>query len=296
MRYPVAPQAYKITCYIIMACYNFLCMKNAENIKLIASDIDDTLIVGGGSRLSPRNKEALLKAQEKGIKVVLISGRHYKFLHPSLFEDLPMDVIGTINGACLTNREGKTIAKFPMPEEMMNVIVDVSIKHDIGVGFKFEDNVVTYANHQKFIDGYLLKGVEPESLVIDDSKERKHHLEYGLPLGTFLIGDVVEAMEEYRSYIPDLIFASSFRNGYDVYAPGVSKATAIEKYLEIEGLDWSNVIAFGDAGNDAPMIEKAGIGVAMGNSRDGLEKVADIIAKECKDDGFAKALEELKII
>ena len=44
------------------------------------------------------------------------------------------------------------------------------------------------------------------------------------------------------------------------------------------------------------MIEKAGIGVAMGNSRDGLEKVADYIAGECKDDGFAKALEELKIV
>lgn len=268
----------------------------AENIKVIASDIDDTLIPGGNTSLSPRNKEALLKAKDKGIKILIITGRHYKFLQKSLFDELPMDLIGTINGACLTDREGNTIAKFPMKEEHMNIITDLAIEHNIGLGFKFEDRIVSYANHEKFVNGYIRKGMESETSVLDDTKERKHHLEHGYPLGTFLIGADDEVMQEYSKKIPDLVFAYSFRGGYDVYEKSISKATAIEKVLEMEGLTWNNVIAFGDAANDTPMIQKAGIGVAMSNSKDDVQEVADIIAPSCEEDGVAQVLEELGIV
>jgi hypothetical protein len=47
------------------------------------------------------------------------TGRHYTFLQPSLFDDLPMDLIGTINGACLTDRSGTVLEKHPMSKENM---------------------------------------------------------------------------------------------------------------------------------------------------------------------------------
>ena len=295
MRYPIAPQACKITCYIIMACYNFLCMINPENIKLIASDIDDTLIPGGELSISKRTKEALLSAQRKGIKVLIVTGRHYKYLPKTLFDDLPMDVIGTINGACLTDREGNTIAKFPMSEEVMNTITDIAIKHDLGLGFKFEDAIVTYSNHELFVSRYLRKGLESDSKIIDDTKKRKHHLEFGLPLGMFIVGVEDDVIEEYRKALPDLVFSYSYTRGCDVYLRSVSKVTAVEKVLEMEGLTWNNVIAFGDAANDTPMIQKAGIGVAMGNGKDDVLEVADIVAPDTRNDGVAQVLEELNI-
>ena len=50
------------------------------------------------------------------------------------------------------------------------------------------------------------------------------------------------------------------------------------------------------AGNDTPFIQKAGIGVALGNAKDDVREYADIVADTCANDGVAKVLEELGIV
>lgn len=268
---------------------------NTEAIKLIVVDVDNTIIPAGKQEISPHTKEALHKAMDKGIGVMVNTGRHYTFLQPSLFEDLPMNLIGTINGACLTDREGNIIEKHPMKKEHMEAITDICLKHNLGLGFKFEDRIVTYANHQKFMDGYVQKGAPWESAVIDDTKERTHHLKHGYPLGTFIIGDESD-IEPFVDTIPEMQFAWSFRNGFDVFLKDINKATSVNRVLKEMNLGWENVIAFGDAGNDTPFIEPAAIGVALGNAKDDVKEHADMIAPDCKDDGVAVVLEQLKII
>ena len=93
----------------------------------------------------------------------------------------------------------------------------------------------------------------------------------------------------------NLIFAWSHRSGYDVFLKDINKSTAVERVLKDEGLTWNNVIAFGDAGNDTPMIDKAKIGVALGNAKDNVQAHADIVADTCANDGAARVLEELGI-
>ena len=95
------------------------------------------------------------KAMDKGIHVIVNTGRHHTFLQDSLFEDLPMDLNGTINGACTTDRSGNAIAQHPMNEAHMKAITFLCLQYNVGLGFKFVDHIVTYANHQKFIRGYL---------------------------------------------------------------------------------------------------------------------------------------------
>lgn len=266
-----------------------------EKIKLIVCDIDNTVIPRGKQAISPRLREDFHKALDKGIRVMINTGRHYTFLQPSLFQDLPMDVIGTINGACLNKRDGTVLEKHPMSKEHMDAITKICIENGIGLGFKFEDRIVTYANHQKFMDGYVQRGAPWECTVLDDTKERKHHLTHGYPLGTFIIGDE-GVIEPFVNSVPDLQFAWSFRHGFDVFLKDVNKSTSVKAALKIYGLDWENVIAFGDAGNDTPFIIPAGIGVAMGNSKDDVKEHCDLVAPDCKDDGVAKVLEDLKIV
>ncbi len=268
---------------------------NTENIRLIVCDIDNTLIPGGKQALSDRNREALQKAIDKGIKVMINTGRHYTFLQPSLFDDLPMEIIGTINGACLTDRNGKVLEKHPMTKENMDAITKICVENQIGLGFKFEDRIVTYACHQKFMDGYVQKGAPWESTVLDDTKNRNHHEKYGYPLGTFIVGDE-NVIAPFTDSIPGIVFAWSFRNGFDVFLKDVTKATSVEAALKYYNLTWDNVIAFGDAGNDTPFIEPAAIGVAMGNSKDDVKAHADLVAPDCADDGVALELEKLGII
>jgi len=269
--------------------------KDINKIKLIVCDIDNTIIPSGHQCISRRLLDDFKKAQAKGLKIMINTGRHYTFLQPSLFEDLPMDYIGTINGACVNNREGKVLDKHPMSKEHMDKITKICMENDIGLGFKFEKRIVTYANHQKFMDGYVQKGAPWENTVLDDTKNRTYHLKHGYPLGTFIIGDE-KIIKPFVNSMDDLQFAWSFRHGFDVFLKDVNKSTSVEYVLKQYGYTWDNVIAFGDAGNDTPFVSKAYIGVALDNAKDDLKENADIIGPSCLDDGVAQVLEDLGIV
>ena len=268
--------------------------KGPENIRLIVADIDDTMIPAGSLRISDRLKKDLYKAESKGIHVMVNSGRHYTFMQPTLFEDLPMELIGTINGACLVRRDGTVIESYQMSELQMNQITNLCIQHNIGLGFKFIDHVCTYANYDKFVNGYCHTDRE-KSIVINDDINRLHHLQNGYPLGVFIIGEenVIEALKQ---SVPGMSFAWSSKDGYDIFQSDLNKASAVEPALRKYGLTWDQVIGFGDAGNDTPFIRKAGIGVAMGNSKDDVRSAADIVAPPSDEDGVASVLEQLKIV
>ena len=295
MRYPVAPRAQN-TLYISTVCYNFEVMNmNVDKIKMIVCDIDNTLIPSGSEQLSERNRNALQTAMASGYDVMINTGRHYTFLQQSLFEDLPMDIIGTINGACLVKRDGTVLETHPLPTEYMNRIISFAQANNIGLGFKFVDHVVTYNAHQKFVDGYVNGDPVKAQLLINDTEKRTHHLEYGNPLGTFLVGDE-DVILNFAKEMPDLVFAWSSLKGFDVFLHSINKSLTVEAVLKEKGYTWENVIAFGDAGNDIPFIQKAGIGVALGNAKDDVRQYADIVADTCANDGVAKVLEELGIV
>ena len=89
---------------------------------------------------------------------------------------------------------------------------------------------------------------------------------------------------------------SGFGGGFgylDVVQPGVSKATGIRVLMDAFGIDASEVMAFGDAGNDAEMLRLAGVGVAMGNASDELKSIADLVCDPCEEQGVLKVLEEV---
>jgi hydroxymethylpyrimidine pyrophosphatase-like HAD family hydrolase len=50
-------------------------------------------------------------------------------------------------------------------------------------------------------------------------------------------------------------------------------------------------MAFGDGGNDVPMVRDAGVGVAMGNACEELKAVADYVTLSVDDDGIEAALQ-----
>ena len=54
-------------------------------------------------------------------------------------------------------------------------------------------------------------------------------------------------------------------------------------------------MAFGDGGNDIPIIKRAGTGIAMGNALDNVKDVADYVTDHIDNDGIAKALEHFGV-
>ena len=70
----------------------------------------------------------------------------------------------------------------------------------------------------------------------------------------------------------------------------VSKAAALERVAQHYGVSMQNVMAIGDAPNDIPMLDVAGVSVAMDNARPEVKRIADWVAPSNNDHGVHAAL------
>ena len=73
----------------------------------------------------------------------------------------------------------------------------------------------------------------------------------------------------------------------------INKGQGIEDICRVLNISADEVIAFGDAENDIPMLRKAGVGVAMGNAKDDVKAAADMVTLSNNEDGIAFALGKL---
>ena len=82
----------------------------------------------------------------------------------------------------------------------------------------------------------------------------------------------------------------------DVVPAGGSKRVGMEKILEYFGLRREECMAFGDGGNDIPMLQYAGIGVAMGNATEEIQAEADFVTRSVDEDGIEYALKHFGLL
>ena len=78
----------------------------------------------------------------------------------------------------------------------------------------------------------------------------------------------------------------------EIMPQNINKAYSLQKLLDHVGLDKSQLIACGDGYNDLPMIEFAGLGVAMGNAVDEVKAAANYVTASNNDNGIAQVIEK----
>ncbi len=75
-----------------------------------------------------------------------------------------------------------------------------------------------------------------------------------------------------------------------VYPSEINKGSALEILSDLDILDLETVLAIGNDHVDLPMIEIAGMGIAMEDSPEEVKKRADDIAPSCLKSGFSWAM------
>lgn len=271
-------------------------------IKVIIMDIDGTL-VNSEKKLTQKTKEALIKAQELGIKVILASGRPTKGMF-GLAKELEMDkhdgFLVSYNGSqiidCQTNEilfnqplsieEGKAILEhmknfqvYPMLDKgdymhLNNVFAPLI--HVSGEPF----NVIEYEAR-----GGGFKLCEHDDLSEYLDWEINKILTAGEPDYLQEVGEQLGA--PFKDQL-SCMFTSAFY--YEFTAKGIDKANALNEVLIPLGYSQEEMIAFGDGMNDLSMIEYCGIGVAMANAVQPLKDASSYITTSNDEDGIAVAL------
>lgn len=268
------------------------------NYKLVAIDMDGTLL-NSKNEVSERTKVAIEKAKAKGVNVVLATGR---ILKSALQYGVDLDIKNPIvacNGAIIVNEQQEIIYKKPLDKNIIEHILDIGKQNNIY--YHFYDEYGFYANTlvDEVVNFYntansKLKGLDLDINIFEEKQEILMRKDLNV-LKFMFIDDSQEKLYKVRKELDEmgvLTTSSSWDNNIEVMGKGVSKGEGLSYICNQLNIDPKQVIAIGDNENDLPMLKFAGLGVAMGNSKDDIKTISDYTTSTNNEDGVAKVIEK----
>lgn len=274
-----------------------------KDIKLVALDLDGTLF-DNSSRISERNLTAIRSITDKGIHVVISTGRP--------FEGIPFDQIkGTgINYAITANGSGiyeistgKCLYENAMDEELVTPILNFLLTRDIHmdafIGGKGYTPVQCVEMAQKLtvpssIKNYIITTRTRLDNILQFIHENQLKVQkmtlnfYPAADGTLIDRETVR---KFLVSNPSITTVCGGYNNLEFTRADANKGVGLRKLAEILGVNPDATMAIGDTENDLAIIEAAGIGVAMGNATDAVKARADYVTTTNTKDGVAAAIE-----
>lgn len=274
-------------------------------IKAIALDIDGTL-TNDKKKITPRTKDALLRAQSEGVKLIISSGRPVAGLR-ALADELELSshdgLLIAFNGARVMDAQtDEVLFDQPVDVEVMRALVRHMANFNVIPWIVEDDRLYVQRGIKHMIEhkGEPVDIVEYERVhcalslcEVDDLLEvcdRPHNKLLCAGTDTYLQEHWQAMYEPFRDSLAGMFTADFY---YEFMAPGINKGNALAGALPKIGIDASEVAAFGDGENDLTMIEWAGVGVAMGNAIDAVKVAANMVTASNNEDGIALALEKI---
>lgn len=256
--------------------------------KMIVTDLDDTLL-NSEKKISPVDLEAIMKAQEAGVKFILCSGRP-TFAMRDLAKEIKAaeynSYILSFNGSIITEcSTGKNIFEASLEKEDLHLMYDFSRKHNTHILTYINDEIIS-ETESEYID------VETDLTKMNHRvvKSFKEYVDRGavkcmlLAEPSYLKKVEEELKKEYGDRYSIAISKPFF---LEVTKLGIDKGVAVKKLAEKLGIAIDEVIAVGDSFNDLPMLKAAGTSVAVENAHPEIKKQVDHIVKSNNDGGIA---------
>ncbi len=262
---------------------------DGEAPAMVVTDLDGTLLDHTGDRISPRNIEALRRAEDAGARVVIATGRPIWWLGPVIEAGFTGTAV-CMNGAVVYDiGTDQIVASSPLtPSTMQNFVAALSEQTDefalaverLGVTLQACIAEEEYQHPWPF--GYFRRA-DRETLLADPAAKL-------LVRGTGDSRSLATAARDTGSGTVHITYSTD--DGLiEVAAAGVNKGSALAELAGRWGIDASQVVAFGDMPNDLEMLHWAGHAVAMGNAHPDLIAIATEVGADHHDDGVAQVLE-----
>ena len=261
---------------------------------LIALDLDGTL-TNNKKEMTSRTRQALLSAEQQGLRIVLASGRPTYGI-TALAEDLQLKDYGgyilAFNGGRITDcSTGAIVFDQPLSPSVVDPLY-TALKSAGMEMLTYQDEVIAAT---KKANKYVLHEAFINKMPVVEYDDFVHQVKY--PINKCLVvGDPAPLHEL------EMRLVESFKGRMDAYRsagfflecvpPGIDKARSLARLFEILSISKDEVIACGDGYNDQNMIRYAGLGVAMANAPKDVQDTADYITYSNEEDGVAHVVEK----
>ena len=264
------------------------------DIKLIALDLDGTLL-NSEKKISDRNLAALKAAQDKGVKVVLTTGRPLKamdfFLHELGTDGREDEYTITFNGGLVQRNTGEILDKTVFSYDDVARIYEETDKLHIPLDAICEGLVYQIQSDQDSLYAQFNPALTFESIDFSDLSSQQT---YNKCVTAYAQEPLDAAIEQISPELFERYEIFKSREMLLEWSPkNVHKANGLEKLIAHLGIERSQVMACCDEANDLSMIEWAGLGVAMQNAVVIVKEAANVVTPMTNDeDAVAWAIEE----
>ncbi|WP_217595830.1 HAD family hydrolase [Cohnella sp. GbtcB17] len=252
----------------------------------IVLDLDGTLLTTG-KQVSERNRQAVRACHEKGIKIIYATARPPRSVRQFLSEE--MISIGAFvyyNGAqAMCSHTGTSFCE-SIPSGLTASLIEyvMGYRPDLELSIEVNDEWFSY----RALDYTVAMNTAANPIVksLDELK--------ALDATKILIASdrpIPELLERFGHQVN--IIVTDQGQLIQIMPLQASKEAAVRKLCDVYGIEWREVVAFGDDYNDLGLFEMAGCTVAMGNAVDALKAAAHETTATNDEDGVAIVLERM---
>lgn len=244
-------------------------------IKLIASDLDGTLLPEGTQDINPAIYDTIRKLSEKGIIFVAASGRELDTMKTVMSPVGDMIYFIANNGGRITKYMKEDTGMYSLDWGLVKRIISEVRKDDkvLFVSVNTPEGTYTDSKNEEVLD-WLINGYGLKAIIVDDilAKELKV-----LKISVLTKGDAGCVVDPYaEQYGRQCSVTVAGEKWIDFTHSMASKGIAFTNLIESLGIKPEETWAFGDNGNDISMLEAAGVGFAASNARENVKEAADV--------------------
>lgn len=292
-----------------------------RHVQVIASDMDGTLlqhVQNGEDVLGERTKEALIKAQQAGVRLILASGRAYPKMMPYA-KELQMDRYGgwlvEINGTAvydLANGKRKVFHQLRRDEiaELYETLIqqefEVNICQDDALYYHIPQRLMK--EKREYIRSHGLAADHPLTaggfeIVYDNRRGYPKQYEVRsvdqLPqtMNKLCICDTAPRLDAaeilLKPYRDRLWWGRTTYRWMEVLPVEANKLAGVRWCCAQMGVNLSAVMAFGDGENDIELLKACGFGYAVGNALDSVKRIAYDVCDNNRNEGPAGVIERM---
>lgn len=261
-------------------------------IKLIASDIDGTLIPEGTHKPPKELSQLVEQLTDKGVVFVAASGRQYKSMY-KVFESCADKVIFVASNGSYTRKGDRDIREHLMDKEYLRQLIqELRQMESQGYRYMAEAKGTAYVEvaDKKFQD-MLVNGYHYEITIVNDILTECDDV---MKISLFHESEISRAADIMtKEWKGKLKVLRSGANWIDFMGEGIDKGYAIEEIQKQLGITKEETIVFGDNANDVGMFSKAGCSYAVESASEEVKAQADKVTGSPEDKGVIRVLEKL---
>ncbi|CAG9481764.1 haloacid dehalogenase-like hydrolase, putative [Plasmodium vivax] len=257
-----------------------------DEIKILFTDIDGTLL-NSDHKLSPQNMQTIIKAKEKGIKIVLATGRPTFSVQGVIGEELKKNDLKLfpgiyLNGCITYDEKGERIIDHVLNDELKMDIYNFSKKE------KFDQYCIWYTLEKTFcftindeIRSYMNVEIVTPEIINEETFKTLRVYKVLMCLNEQNVCSVFQSCKDLFAH--KINVANTFMNYIELFHQKTNKFEGVKKICESYNISLNNALVIGDGENDMEMLEGVPTSVSPSNASEKVKRCAKYVGPSNND-------------